>query len=159
MKALVLYYSYGGNTDGIARQISKALGCDLARIETAEPYPADYDDVVDQSELEIKNGFEPQIEPLQHDPAAYDTIILGFPVWWYTFAPPVKTALSAVNWAGKAVYTFATNAGWLGHSFADVKNACAGADVKRGLDVRFHGKRLVTSQGEIDKWTARIGKD
>lgn len=156
MKALVLYYSYSGNTESIARQIGKALCCDLADIQAVTPYSDDFDTVVNQSEQEIKKGYEPDIKPLRHNPAEYDTIILGFPVWWYTFAPPVKTALSAVNWAGKTVYAFATNEGWLGHSFPDVKKACAGAGVKPGLCIRFSDNRLVTSQAEIDQWIGRI---
>lgn len=156
MKALVLYYSYSGNTERIARQVSQSLNCDIAEIQTVIPYPEDYDDVVDQSELEIKDGYEPEIHRLKHNPADYDTVILGFPVWWYTFAPPVKTALSSVDWAGKTVYAFATNAGWLGHSFQDVEKACAGADVKRGMNIRFSAKNLVTSPTEIDKWIEQI---
>ena len=64
-------------------------------------------------------------------------MILGTPVWWYTFAPAVKTVLSAADWNGKTVYPFATNGGWIGHTFRDMKTACAGADVKQGLNIRF----------------------
>ncbi|MGC4019719.1 MAG: flavodoxin [Muricomes sp.] len=156
MKALVLYYSYSGNTDIIARKISEALDCDIARIQTVTPYSEDFDTVVKQSEKEIKKGYEPEIEQLTYNPEDYDIVILGFPVWWYTFAPPVKTALSAVNWQAKAVYTFATNEGWIGHSFKDVKNACTGADVRPGLNVRFNERGLITSQAEIDKWIGQI---
>ncbi|MFT4104717.1 MAG: flavodoxin [Lacrimispora sp.] len=158
MKALVLYYSYTGNTEKIARQISETLNCDMAEIQPVKAYPGSYNATVNQSEKEIKNGYEPEIKPLKYDPQDYDTVILGFPVWWYTFAPPIKTALSSVNWEEKTVYAFATNAGWLGHSFPDVEKACQGADVKDGIDIRFSGKRLVTAQAEIDKWVARIGR-
>lgn len=156
MKALVLYYSYTGNTEKIARQISEALKCDIAPIQPVTAYPSSYNATVKQSEKEIKDGYEPEVKPLEYNPADYDTIILGFPVWWYTFTPPVKTVLSSVNWEGKTVYTFATNAGWLGTSFKDVERACKGADVKKGIDIRFSGKRLSASQEEIDKWVDQI---
>lgn len=156
MKALVLYYSYGGNTDRIARYIRESLNCDIAEIQTATPYSENYNTVVEQGKQEINSGYEPEIKPLEHNPAAYDIIILGTPVWWYTFAPALKTVLSSVNWAGKAVYTFATNAGWIGATFQDVENTCPEANVKRGINIRFSGKRQVTSQTEIDKWIDQI---
>ena len=152
MKTLLLYYSHSGNTRSIARRIQAALGCDMAEIETAVSYPEDDDVVVDLGQREVRAGFEPALKPLAHNPAAYDAVILGTPVWWYTFAPAVKTALSAVDWSGKAVYPFATNGGWLGHTFKDVEAACAGATVKQGLNVRFDGNALRTPDAEIDRW-------
>ncbi|HML38297.1 MAG TPA: flavodoxin [Bacillota bacterium] len=152
MKALILYYFYGGNTNGIAQRIKKDLGCDIAEIQPVKPYPQNFDAVVDQGEEEIKRGYEPEIKPLDCNPADYDIIILGTPVWWYTFAPPVKTVLSSVNWTGKTVYPFTTNAGWIGHTFKDIQKACSGADVKSGFNIRFDEERLITSQSEIDKW-------
>ena len=156
MRTLVLYYSYSGNTERIARQISRELDCDLAALQTVIPYSDDFDTVVNQSQGEIKAGYEPALKPLDYDPADYDVVVLGFPVWWYTFAPPVKTLLSGVNWTGKRVYAFAANAGWLGHSLSDVEKACPGADVRPGLSVRFNESHLVTSQAEIDGWIGQI---
>lgn len=158
MKTLILYYSYGGNTRGIAQYIQKALGCDAAEIKTAAPYPADYDAVVAQGQAEINRGFMPELLPLGVSPAAYDTILLGTPVWWYTFAPAVKTALAEIDWAGKTVYPFATNGGWLGHTFRDVAGACAGAVVKPGLNLRFDEHTQRTAMAEVDKWIAGVKK-
>ena len=117
MKALVLYYSYSGNTGEVAQRIRKALDCDIAEIVPVEPYPEDFNAVVEQGKREIQSGYEPEIRPLRHDPAQYDTIILGSPVWWYTFVPPVQTVLSAVDWEGKAVYPFAR--GMAGENFGE----------------------------------------
>lgn len=159
MKTLLLYYSYGGNTRSIAQRIQTALGCDAAEIETAAPYPGDYDAVVDQGQREVNAGFEPEIKPLAHDIAGYDAVILGTPVWWYTFAPAVKTALSTGDWTGKTVYPFATNGGWIGHTFQDVEKACAGAAVEKGLNVRFDESTLRTPAAEIDRWLQTIKEE
>lgn len=156
MKVLVLYYSYGGNTNRIAQHIKNRFDCDIAEIQTVTPYSENYNVVVNQGQQEINSGYEPEIKPLAYDPADYDTIILGTPVWWYTFAPAVKTVLCSVDWTGKDVYTFATNGGWIGHTFKDVENACTGADVKRVINIRFNENHLVTSQTEIDKWIDQI---
>ena len=159
MKTLLLYYSYGGNTRSIARRIQAALGCDIAEIKTAAPYTGGYDAVVEQGQREVNAGYAPALQPLACDPAGYDTVILGMPVWWYTFAPAVKTALSAVDWAGKTVYPFATNGGWLGHTFQDVEKACAGAMVKKGMNIRFDGNALRTNEADIDRWIQKIKED
>lgn len=91
MKAIVIYYSYSGNTKNIALHIAEALNADTAVIDTVKAYEGDYDAVVKQGKDEINKGFKPPIKPINIDLSQYDTIILGTPVWWYTFAPAVKT--------------------------------------------------------------------
>ena len=156
MKTLLLYYSYGGNTRSIAGCIQAALDCDVAEIETAAPYPDGYDAVVEQGQREVDEGFEPELKPLAHSPAGYDAVILGTPVWWYTFAPAVKSALTAADWTGKTVYPFATNGGWIGHTFKDIEKACAGATVKKGLNIRFDESTLRTPEADIDRWIETV---
>ena len=156
MKTLILYYSYGGNTRSIAHHLQQLLGCDIAEIQTAAPSAGDYDAVVEQGQQEVNRGYEPPIRPLDQNPTEYDTVLLGMPVWWYTFAPAVKTALSAVDWNGKTVYPFATNGGWIGHTFQDVAKACAGAQVKKGVNIQFDGDRLNTKMAEIDRWAEQV---
>ena len=123
MKAIVLYYSYGGNTRKIAAKIQKALTCDAAEIKPQTPYVGNYNAVVEQGQREINSGYMPKLQPLDMDLSRYDTIILGTPVWWYTFAPAMKTFLHNTDFNGKEVYLFATNGGWLGHTFQDFKSS------------------------------------
>lgn len=156
MKAIVIYYSYGGNTRRIAGEIGQALGAELAEIQTIQPYTGSYDDVVDQGQREVNSGFLPAIQPLNIDLSRYDTLILGTPVWWYTFAPAMNSFLHSVDLSGKTVYPFATNGGWLGHTLKDFETACPGAKVKTGLNVRFNEERLLTSKEDIRKWVRSI---
>lgn len=156
MKTLILYYSYGGNTKRIAEMIQKKIGGDLAEIETAKPYTGDYNSVVDQGQKEVNCGYMPEIKPLKANVQDYDRIILGSPVWWYTFAPAMKTFLNTYNLSGKTVFPFATNGGWIGHTFRDFKEACKSADVRKGLDVKFDGATLRTSKEEIETWILGI---
>lgn len=156
MKKIVIYYSYGGNTERIAADIGKKIGADTARIDTVIPYSDDYDFVVEQGHQEVNRGYKPEIKPIGVSFADYDTVILGTPVWWYTFAPAVKTFLEDNDLSGKKIYTFATNGGWLGHTFADVKKACPDSFVKGGIDIRFDGHTLRTAQSEIDNWARGI---
>lgn len=158
MKSIVIYYSYGGNTRKIAEEIQKRLGADVAEIETVEPYTGSYNDVVDQGQREVERGFMPEIKLLKVDLSQYDTVILGTPVWWYTFAPAMKTFLSSVDLSGKKVYPFATNGGWIGHTFRDFEKVCAGAKVMPGLNIRFNEDKQMTSGTDICKWIQNIGK-
>lgn len=79
MKAIVVYYSYSGNTKNIAEHIAKELGADTAVIDTVTPYEGDYNAVVDQGQDEIRRGYKPPIKPVGADLSQYDTIILGTP--------------------------------------------------------------------------------
>lgn len=156
MKAIVIYYSYGGNTRRVAEEIGKTVGADLAEIKTVKPYTGSYDDVVDQGQREVNSGFLPEIKPLDMDLSQYDTVILGTPVWWYTFAPAMGSFLHGADLSGKTVYPFATNGGWLGHTFKDIEKTCRGAKVKTGLNVRFNEDRQMTPDTDIQKWMKNI---
>lgn len=87
MKKVIVYYSYHGNTKSIAEMIQKSTGADIARIETVVPYDGDYNSVVNQGQDEVNSGYCPEIKSLNIDLSKYDEVILGTPVWWYTFAP------------------------------------------------------------------------
>ena len=109
MKKVIIYYSYRGNTKSIAEMIQKSTGADIARIETVVPYDGDYNSVVNQGQDEVNSGYCPKIKPLNIDLSKYDEVILGTPVWWYTFAPAMHTFLKENDLSGKTVYPFATN--------------------------------------------------
>lgn len=156
MKTLIVYYSYLGNTKSIAEMIQKKTGADILRIETVVPYDNDYNKVVDQGQSEVNRGYCSKIKPLNIDPGQYDTIILGTPVWWYTFAPAMHTFLKTQDWKGKTIYPFATNGGWIGHTFKDIKDACTGAEVKSGMNIKFDEATLRTSVKDIENWIDKI---
>lgn len=156
MKTLILYYSYGGNTKRIAEMIQREIGGDIARMDTVVPYDGDYDEVVNQGQREIAEGYCPELKPLNIGWRDYDAIILGSPVWWYTFAPAMRSFLERADLTGKIVYPFATNGGWLGHTLKDFEEACKGAIVKPGLDVQFDESMLRTSEKDIQAWINTI---
>lgn len=156
MKPLVIYYSYRGNTKSIVDMIQKKIDADVLRIDTVVPYGSNYNQVVNQGQDEVNRGYCPKIKPVDVNLAQYDTIILGTPVWWYTFAPAMHTFLKSQDWKGKTVYPFATNGGWIGHTFEDFQSACQGADVKKGMNIRFDETTLRTSKKDIEKWIDTI---
>ncbi|MCG4524089.1 flavodoxin [Mediterraneibacter gnavus] len=106
--------------------------------------------------MEVESGFMPKIQPLNIDLTEYDTVILGAPVWWYAFAPAMKTFLHDTDLSGKTVYPFATNGGWLGHTFQDFVKECPGAQVMQGCNIRFNEDKLLTPESDIMTWIKKI---
>ena len=156
MKILIMYYSYSGNTRAVAKMLQEELSCDVAEVEMTEPYTGDPDAVAAQGKEEVTNGFRPRISPLGIAFAEYDTVLLGTPVWWYTFAPAMRTAIMSFNWVGKTVYPFITDGGWPGSTLRDIKLHCRRADVRAGLDVRFDEAQMKTPAEEIRQWAESI---
>ena len=159
-KVLIAYYSWSnGNTERIAEQLQKAIGGDLAKIDTIVPYSGSYDEVVSQGQDEVRRGYEPEIKPLSVNVADYDVIVIGTPTWWYTMAPAVKTFLHEQDFTGKTVIPFMTNGGWPGHVIKDMKNACTEAKVVCDMEIQFDstgGSRLETPEHQIETWIKKV---
>jgi len=68
----------------------------------------------------------------------------------------MKTVLHQNDLSGKVIYPFATNGGWIGHTFKDYEKACPHAAVQKGLNVRFDENRLQTSEQVIREWAALL---
>ena len=125
MKTLVAYYSLGGNTKEIAEKVARALRADVIEIKTVKDYPDDYDVLLSLGQKEVASGYIPALQPVQIDWDKYETVLLGSPVWWSSFAPAMKKFLSNYNWKGRVVYPFVTHGGTVGHVAGDFKRACA----------------------------------
>ena len=156
MKKLVVYYSIGGNTRAVAERIARTLHADIVEIRTVKEYPDDYDVLVGLGQKEVESGYLPAIHPLDLDFTRYDAVIIGTPVWWYSFAPAVKKFLSCYRWKGRKIYPFATNGGWLGHTYSDFKKAARGALVAPILNVKFEEKEQVTPDDVVKEWIQDI---
>ena len=159
-KLLIAYYSWSnGNTERIAKTLQRIAGGELLKIDTAAPYSGSYNDVVEQGQREVQQGYEPELKPIDVDIASYDVIAIGTPTWWYTMAPAVKTFLHQNDLTGKIVVPFMTNGGWPGHVIKDMKNACTGAEFACEMQVRFDsngGDHLETPDDQITAWAQRV---
>jgi flavodoxin len=160
MKKLVIYYSQSnGNTKRIAEMISKKTEADITAIDTVTPYTGSYDEIVNQGQEEVNNGFKPEIKKMDIDLSEYDEIIIGTPTWWYTMAPAVLTFLSNANFAGKRVVLFQTHGGWPGHTLKDMKALCNGAEIISEKAVQFDstgGDKMITPESEISAWIKNL---
>ena len=153
-KKLVVYFSYTGHTKMIVDKIKDKLDCDILKIETVEPYSTDYDTVVNDEQNSERSNFLPEIKDININLDNYDEIILGTPVWWYRPAPAIRSFLTKYDLTGKTVIPFATNAGWLGKTFIEIKNMCPNSNIKNNMNIVFesYSDNLVTSDKEIEQF-------
>jgi len=126
-KVLVSYFSASGVTKGVANKIANAVNGDLFEIEPVEKYTAedlDWTNKNSRSTVEMNNkSFRPAVLNKVSNINDYDTVVLGFPVWWYTAPTIINTFIEENNLAGKNVYVFVTSGGsGSSGSFNDLKN-------------------------------------
>lgn len=159
MKTIIIYYGYGKHTRMIAERIKDDLECDIFEIKPKVPYSTDYDLVVSETEDNLQVKETPEIEDININLDNYDKVILGTPVWWYTITPPIRTFLTNYDLSGKIVIPFATNAGWLGSTFEEIKELCSG-NIQNEMSIKFttdHSEnKLVISNKEIEEWIEKI---
>ena len=114
-KTLVAYFSASGVTARAAKEIADAVGADLYEIRPAEPYSqADLNwmDKKSRSTIEMNDpACRPAIAGAVEHMEQYDTVFVGFPVWWYVEPRIVDTFLESYDFSGKTLIPFATSGG------------------------------------------------
>ena len=156
-KALVLYYSHTGTTEQVAMQLQQMVGADIEAIEVENPYTGSYNDVVMRAGEERRSGNLPKINPLKADLSKYDTIFLGYPIWYGTYAVPILSLLEEYDFAGKKVVTFCTfGSGGLEAAISDLKKALPEAEVaERGFGIR--AARVANTPKELNRFLVENG--
>ncbi len=127
-KTLVVYFSATGTTKAAAQRLEKEYNADLYEITPEQPYTAadlDWHDKSSRSTLEMKDkSSRPAIKGRCENIAQYDTVWIGFPVWWYTAPTIVNTFIEAHDLSGKVLNVFATSGGSnVTGSYNDLKKA------------------------------------
>ena len=137
-KSLVVYYSQTGATKAVAQELQTLTGADIDSIVVAEnPYAGTYEETIARCQKEMADSILPVLKPLTADIAKYDTIYLGYPVWFGTFARPMMAYLSNTNLEGKVVIPFCTfGSGGLLETSAALRNEQPAATVLEGYGVR-----------------------
>ena len=136
-RKLVAYFSASGVTAKVAETLSDALGADLFEIVPKVRYTKadlDWRDKTSRSTIEMNNpSFRPEIESLRDNVADYDTIFVGFPIWWYVAPTIINTFLESYDLAGKTIIPFATSGGsGMGKTNEKLMPSCPGAILKAG---------------------------
>ena len=155
-KVLVLYYSQNGTTEVVAEEIQAQTGADICRFDVEEPYTGSFEETIERCQSEMQSGFVPNLGELSCDLSKYDVVFLGYPVWFGTFAPPVKALLRSVDLSGKTIVPFCTfGSGGLQPSSADLAAALESSDIKPGYGVR--AARIASAKDELNRFLIENG--
>lgn len=103
---LIAYFSYTGNTEEVAQQIADQTGGTLVEIERATPY----EDASEEGEEEIENNVHPEITVDLDSVDDYDTIFVGYPIWFDEAPMVIDTFLESFDFSGKTIVPFCTRA-------------------------------------------------
>lgn len=127
-KKLVAYFSASGITAKVAHNLANALNADIFEIEPKVHYDhadLDWNNKNSRSSIEMNDvNARPEIAT-QANISGYDTIFVGFPIWWYTAPRIIDTFLESADFSGKKVYLFATSGGsGLGNTVSTLKKIC-----------------------------------
>ena len=136
-KTLVAYFSASGVTKKSAEKLAAAAKADIYEIKPAVPYTkADLNWMDKKSICSVEMGnksFRPEIVKDDLDLSQYDTILVGFPIWWYVAPTIINTFLESYDFAGKKIVLFATSGGsGFGNTVKELKPSAPEAEIVEG---------------------------
>lgn len=139
-KVLIAFFSWGGNTRGIAEEIQARTGADLFEIELVTPYSNDYNTVLDQAQHDQNIQARPEIANHVEDFDQYDTILLGYPNWWASIPMPIASFLEEYDFTGKTIIPFCSHGGGrFGQSLTAITKLAPDAFMGEPLSVHYSG--------------------
>ena len=153
-KSLVVYFSETGNTKGVAEKIAAVIDADTYEILAAQPYSDDDLDYNNEDSRATKEQNDktvrPEIGSEKLDLSAYDTIYLGYPIWWGQAPRIMDTFVESYDFTGKTVIPFCTS----GSSDIGTTGDDLGANAGSGNWLK--GKRFAggTTQADVEEWLA-----
>lgn len=137
MKKLVAYFSASGVTRNVAERLANVADADLFEIKPAVPYTRadlDWTNKNSRSSVEMSNpDSRPEIAERLSDMENYDTVFIGFPIWWYVAPTIINTFLESYDFGGKTMIPFATSGGsGMGKTVEVLKSLCPSANWEQG---------------------------
>jgi flavodoxin len=152
-KILVAYFSWSGNTRGIAREIHQKTGGDIFEIELVKPYSKDYNTVLDEAQRDQRAGARPELKTHVQNMEQYDVVFIGYPNWWASIPMPIASFLEEYDFSGKKIVPFCSHGGGrLGQSVSAITKLCSQSTI---LEALSSGGSSLGS--DIDAWLSKIG--
>ena len=151
-RILVAYFSASGTTAKLAETLAEAIGADVFAIEPKTPYTKadlDWTNKKSRSTLEMNDpASRPAIRDVRDNMSDYDTVFVGFPVWWYVAPTIINTFLESYDMSGKTIVPFATSGGsGMGKTNEKLLPSCKGAKLMEGKVFKSSA-----SASELSKW-------
>lgn len=150
-KILIAYFSWGGNTRGIAEKIQSQTGADLFEIELVNPYSSDYNTVLDEAQRDQNEQARPELATHVKNMEDYDTILLGYPNWWASIPMPIASFLEEYDFSGKTIIPFCSHGGGrFGQSLTAIAKLAPDAAMGEALSIHYSGGS--TLPADITEW-------
>lgn len=154
--SLIIYYSQTGATQQVAELLQQKLGADIEAIQLTNPYNGDFGQTIARCQEEMASGQTPELQPLAHDIAKYDTIYIGYPVWFGTYAMPIATFVKENDFTGKVIVPFCTFGSGGNTSISKLLEALPGIkEMVPGYGVR--NARVQKASDELDAYLVARG--
>ena len=139
-KVLIAFFSWGGNTKGIANEIQSQTGADIFEIELVNPYSSNYSTVLDEAQRDQNIQARPEIKNKVENMEQYDTIILGYPNWWASIPMPIASFLEEYDFTGKTIIPFCSHGGGrFGQSLTAITKLAPNAVIGEALSIHYSG--------------------
>lgn len=149
--ALVVYFSRTGNTAAVAEEIREQIGADAFEIIPVEAYSDDYDAVTEAAQEEQRTNARPAIRDSVDDMEQYETIYIGYPIWWGDMPMILYTFFDTYDLSGKTVRPFCTSGGsGLSQTVEAIRDLEPDATVTEGLHIRDAEDNQMSS--EVTAW-------
>lgn len=136
-KMLVVYFSATGTTKVLAETIAQTVNADISEIVPKVPYTSEdlnYNSDCRANAEQQDDSARPEFEPVSVNIDDYDTIFIGYPIWWGTMPKIINTFLEAYDMSGKTIMPFCTSGGsGIETSVSAIRSICTNADVKNGM--------------------------
>lgn len=153
---LIAYFSWGGNTRGIAEEIASRTGADLFEITLVNPYSDDYNTVLDEAQRDQNEQARPELASHVENMEDYDIIILGYPNWWASIPMPVASFLEEYDFTGKTILPFCSHGGGrFGQSLTAIAKLVPDADMGEALSVHYSGGSSLGD--DVNTWLKENG--
>ena len=157
-KTLIVFYSWSGNTRGVAKEIKKQTGFDMVELKLEKPYSDDYNTVLRQAQADQHKQARPKLKTkISADKwREYETIIIGYPNWWASIPMPIATLLESYDFSGKKILPFCSHGGGrFGQSVTAIAKLAPKANIGEGLSVHYSGGTSLAS--DVAKWLKANG--
>ena len=155
-KTLIAYFSWGGNTKGIAEEIQRQTGADLFEITPVNPYSSDYNTVLDEAQRDQNAQARPELAGHVDNMDEYDTVMLGYPNWWASIPMPVASFLEEYDFSGKTILPFCSHGGGrFGQSLTAIAKLVPNAVMGEALSVHYSGGSELP--GDVADWLSSNG--
>ena len=155
-KMLIAYFSWSGNTQGIAREIQRQTGADIYELIPIPAYSDDYNTVLMEAQRDQHNQARPALTGTVENMDEYDIILLGYPNWWASIPMPIATFLESYDFSGKTIMPFCSHGGGrFGQSLTAIAKLAPQAIIAPGLSVHYSGGSALP--GDITAWLEANG--